>query len=422
MARWADAPLSARALRWLLLLALLAFVLRWGGKLYPGAMAGDVGFHANRFGELLLGRVFLQAPHRGVHSPYAPLFYTALAPLTLVYDDRGGLLVSAAAILDAISVPMVYLLALLFGRPTRQLAGAALPSLSRAVETQALGASALYVLAGGGLMATWWNFSTHIFAQWAFLALLVAAPLVWKCLTQRHTQLAPMVELGAALAALQLLVLWGHFSFYLNTTLLTALVLAAVWLLALRRRAYWLPAVTVTIASAGAQLVAVGLFYSFYIGQLRTQAGAVGAATTEAVTSSLPAFRAYVESIMGEGLTAHVGLFPVALAGVGTAVLLLRRMGDDAREAGRALLIGTWLVAALFAALPLFSGANLTTRWLMFSLWAVCVAAPPAALRYWRSGRAGRVLCVLIAAYVVGVGAAIWLGALAWRIRPPEPF
>jgi hypothetical protein len=58
----------------------------------------------------------------------------------------------------------------------------------------------------------------------------------------------------------------------------------------------------------------------------------------------------------------------------------------------------------------------------MFSLWAIGAWSAPAALRYWRSGRAGRLIILLISAYLIWISAAIWLQALAWRIRPPEPF
>jgi hypothetical protein len=406
-------PLSRRALRWLACLALLAMLLRWGGKLYPGAMEGDVAFHANRFGELLGGRVFLQAPHRGVPSPYAPLFYILLAPFTLLQRDRDQLLVAASALLDALSPALVYAICLLVWPGWRS--PAARPALTGAAETRALLAAGLYSLAGGGLMASWWSFGTHIFAQWAFLMLVAGALLIWGGWAGRQARPAQLI---GVLGALQLLVLLGHFSFYLNTVLLSGAALACMWLAGrfeLRRDRLWLTAGVLL-----AQLLAAALFYSVYISQLRRQAGSIESATDVSASSSMAALQAYLTSILGDGLTAHMGLFPAALALAGTAMLAMherRRSG-----AGLALVAGTWLVALLFFTLPLVSGANLTTRWLMFALWAVCVTAGPAAWRFWRRGAAGRLLCLLIGIYVVWIGAAIWLGALAWRIRPPEPF
>ena len=83
---------------------------------------------------------------------------------------------------------------------------------------------------------------------------------------------------------------------------------------------------------------------------------------------------------------------------------------------------GTFVVGALFAVLPFVSGSTLATRWLMFSLWAVAVGAALSLDLLWRRGRAGRLLALAIGSYVVWLTASMWLMALAWRVRPPEPF
>lgn len=83
---------------------------------------------------------------------------------------------------------------------------------------------------------------------------------------------------------------------------------------------------------------------------------------------------------------------------------------------------GTFAIGALFAALPFLSGSTLATRWLMFSLWAVAVGAALSLDLFWRSGRAGRLLTLAIGGYVLWLTASMWLAALAWRVRPPEPF
>ncbi|NJN65228.1 MAG: hypothetical protein HC884_00215 [Chloroflexaceae bacterium] len=63
-----------------------------------------------------------------------------------------------------------------------------------------------------------------------------------------------------------------------------------------------------------------------------------------------------------------------------------------------------------------------STRWLMFSAWAVAVGAAFAARLLWRSGRAGQVALAAMGGSVLWTTATCWLGPLAWRIRPPEPF
>jgi hypothetical protein len=83
---------------------------------------------------------------------------------------------------------------------------------------------------------------------------------------------------------------------------------------------------------------------------------------------------------------------------------------------------GTFAIAAVFAILPFLSGSTLSTRWLMFSLWAVAVGAALSLELLWRCGRAGRLLVLAIGGYGVWLTASMWLMALAWRVRPPEPF
>jgi len=86
------------------------------------------------------------------------------------------------------------------------------------------------------------------------------------------------------------------------------------------------------------------------------------------------------------------------------------------------LMLGTFAVALLIAAIPFVTGAALTTRWLMFSAWAIAVAAALAGRLIWRAGRAGRWAVLAMGGYVVWVTASMWLAALAWQVRPPEPF
>jgi len=86
------------------------------------------------------------------------------------------------------------------------------------------------------------------------------------------------------------------------------------------------------------------------------------------------------------------------------------------------LMLGTLVIALLFGALPFITGSTLSTRWLMFSAWVIAVGAAVTADLLWRSGRAGRWLLFAMGGYMLWITASQWLGALAWRIRPPEPF
>jgi hypothetical protein len=80
------------------------------------------------------------------------------------------------------------------------------------------------------------------------------------------------------------------------------------------------------------------------------------------------------------------------------------------------------VIGTIFAVLPFLSGSTLSTRWLMFALWAVAFGAALTAHTLWRMGRAGRLLVYAMGGYVAWNTLAMWLMALAWRVRPPEPF
>ena len=122
-------------------------------------MPGDIGFHINRFADTVRGTVFILSKNRGVDFPYPPALYLTLAPLFLLID-RGSALQISAALLDALSPLLVYLIA------TR----------SRMIRDWRFGVAAavLYALSGAGFMPTWWNFSTHIFTQFAHLLLITS--------------------------------------------------------------------------------------------------------------------------------------------------------------------------------------------------------------------------------------------------------
>jgi hypothetical protein len=417
-------PLSARAMRWLLLFVLLIFTLRYGSKSVPGAMAGDIGFHAHRFAELIEGQIFLSAPHRGVLSPYPPALYLILAPFSLSGLELPVVLHLCAAMLDALSPLVLYLIVMAgFGQRVRN-------------EPVALLAAGFYALAPGGMLASWWNFSTFIFAQSIHILLIATLVLIVPNRTDLRSQRAQQWFVQpAALAVLLMLetiAYLSHFSYYLNDSLLLGGATAIVLALTLARRIPVRTGLWAAATALGVQLVTFIIFYSFYLGTIGNQVSVVGAASEDTALHDIQSLAALIESLLGEGLRDHTGLFPALLALIGLAIgfatfVRQRRQGDRWADPPAKLTLGvltglTLLIATGFALLPLVSSANLTTRWLMFSLWAIGAWSAPAALRYWRSGRAGRLIILLIGAYLIWISAAIWLQALAWRIRPPEPF
>jgi hypothetical protein len=383
-------------------------------------MPGDIGFHAHRFAELIEGQIFLSAPHRGVLSPYPPALYLILAPFSLSGLELPVVLHLCAAVLDALSPLVLYLIVMAgFGQRARN-------------EPIALLAAGFYALAPGGMLASWWNFSTFIFAQSIHMLLIATLVLIVPNRTDLSSQRDPQwFTQPAALAVLLMLetiAYLSHFSYYLNDSLLLGGATAIVLVLTLMRRIPNRTGLWVAATALGVQLVTFIIFYSFYLGTIGNQVSVVGAASEDTALHDIQSLAALIESLLGEGLRDHTGLFPALLALIGMAIgfaTLLRqqRWADPPRRLALGVLSGlTLLIATGFALLPLVSSANLTTRWLMFSLWAIGAWSAPAALRYWRSGRAGRLIILLISAYLIWISAAIWLQALAWRIRPPEPF
>lgn len=422
----AAPPVPPMARRWLLLIALAVLATHYGGKIYPFSMWGDIGFHANRYFDVLNGSVLLLSRNRGVDFPYPPAFYLLLAPFSLTGLDRRVLLQLGGALLDAASPLLVYTIAVsLAPRP-----GAAAARLG-------LVAAGIYSFSAATLMTTWWNFSTHIFTQFAHLLLITAIVLVWQ---PGHARQAPasrgLPPAGrgsgwltfAALWALQLLVYLGHFGFWMNMSLLGGMGLLALLIGAWRRRVSWAWLWRLGGAFVAAQLFAALFFYSAYTGLFLEQARATASGGLTGLAGRQATDRALLwQTLWDAGFRVHFGFFPIPLALCGLALLWLRRRQPGAalgaqRLAAALLMSGTFLIALLFALLPFVSGSTLSTRWLMFSAWAIAVGAALVAQLLWRSGRIGRWLVIAIGGYIVWVSAAMWLAALAWRIRPPEPF
>ncbi|KAB8143265.1 hypothetical protein F8S13_09580 [Chloroflexia bacterium SDU3-3] len=428
LARAARIPLGQEALRWLLLLALAAFALRYGGKLYPSSMWGDIGFHANRFTEVVLGRVLLLSRNRGVDFPYPPALYQLLAPIMLVGVDMRMLLRVGAAVLDALSPLLVYAIGMVAFGGT---APGAAEGEGRTSQRWAVAAAALYSLSAATFMTTWWNFSTHIFAQFADLllmaALVVAAPRVLASVATGRATRGELLE-GAVFTSLYSLVFLGHFGFWMNVSLLGGMLIMAMLILAWRGALPWRAFWRLALPFALAELIAALLFYtgytSLFLDQIR--------ATSEGGLNGMAGGRAPIpqstlwRTLWDSGFRVHFGFFPVPLALVGFGLWL--RSKPKAAAPGDpwpvlvAMIAATFIIALLFAALPFLTGSSLSTRWLMFSAWAIAIGCISTVRATWRWGWPVRAAYMLMAAYVLWVTASQWIGALGFRIRPPEPF
>ena len=400
--------LGPSALGWLTLIVCAAFAMRYGGRLYPSAMHGDIGWHTNRMREALLGQIFLLSENRGIPFPYPPGPYLALAPFTLLGTSLPLTLQIGAALADALSAVLVY--------------GLARGALGQRV---ALLAAATYVLSAATLMTTWWSFDTHIYSQ--FFALLAVASLGlaaerWHA----HDRAARRGWVLAAGLALTLVFL-GHLGFLINTALLVGGLVLLVWA-ASWRGVGWARALRwpLSLAYSGGLVFALLFFYSSYLplflaqAQIAATSGVAGLANRELIERAV-----LWEQLWYKGLLAHFGFFPVALA-----LLNIWGLPSRALRGGRlaptgallALMAGSFAVSACFGALPFVTRVNSSTRWLMFSAWAVAVGAALGWAGLWRRGWAGRLVALATMAVVLWNTALFWIGPMLFRIRPPEPF
>jgi hypothetical protein len=239
---------------------------------------------------------------------------------------------------------------------------------------------------------------------------------------------------------LQSLVYLGHFGFWMNMTLLGGMGLAALLVATARTRRGWGSFWALLAVFVAAELFAALLYYSAYTGLFIAQAQATATGGLTGLANRGPTDRALLwRNLWDAGFRIHFGFFPVPLALCGLVLLWGKTKNREPRTKNQVralkqlvlssrfsvllvLMVGTFVIALLFGSLPFISGSTLSTRWLMFSAWAIAVGAALTMQLLWRSGRAGRWLVIAMGGYILWITASQWLGALAWRIRPPEPF
>lgn len=407
LAKRAGIALDPHALGWLVLIVVMAFGLRYGGRLYPRSMHGDIGFHTNRLHETALGQVYLLSRNRGVDFPYPSGPYLTLAPLTLFRIATPDLLQVSAALVEGLGAILVFTLVILATTPVFVLP-------TQAARRTALLAAAIYVFSAAGFMTTWWSFSTHIYTQFTTLVLITALMYTAQQPVSRGWH-------GVMIGVLLVGVFLGHFGFFINTALLIGVLLVllriVLWQQAAWCRRLWWP---LLLAGAGALMGVLVFFYSAYLPLFISQAQAVATGGMTGLAQRAPVERSYLwHTLWYSGMITHFGFFPLLLSVPGMLTLL--RRGPSAHIL-LALLACTLLVSIPFAILPFITLSTQSTRWLMFSAWAVAVGAALAMRVLWCCGRAGRVVVLAMAGFMLWNTATLWLGAMIWRIRPPEPF
>jgi len=427
---WALPPLLKRLgtpaplaiLRWLALLVALSFALKYGGRLYPDSMPGDLQLHVNRYGGTITGQVYIQARHRGLPFPFPTGPYLLLAPFTLLGLDIRFLLQFTAGLFEATTVVLLYLLG------------------ARALHSPRLGllAGAIYAITSAGFMTSWFAFETQVAAQWFSIALLALLALAWPRYDDRRVWWLVVLLL--------LQVFLGHIGLFINVALLGLLAVPLLWRRARdagERRA----AARLLLAGVVALVFAMLFFYSAFTGLIVEQLGGVAAGGLNGATGRNPIPRETTLWVTWQGgLITHFGFFPVLLLIPGAFWLwgsynIPTRTEDRgsriedrprhlyggghrgaALRALAPLLWATLLVSFVQAVLPLITLSSITTRWLMFSAWAIAVAGALGLARLLRRGRVARVVTIAMALYVGWLTLALFVAAMALRLPPIEPF
>jgi hypothetical protein len=386
-------------LRWLALLTVLSFSLKYGGRFYPDAMIGDLQLHVNRYTGTITGQVYIAAQHRGLPFPFPTGPYLLLAPLTLLGLDIRMLLALTGGLFEAATVPLLYLVG------------------ARALSSPRLGllAAATYAITAAGFMTTWFAFETQVAAQWFSIALFALLVLAWPRYDDKRVWWLALMLL--------LQVFLGHIGLFINVALLGLLAAPLLWWgaqNAQERRA----AMRLLLLGAVGVAFTLLFFYSAFTGLIIEQIGGVATDGLNGVTGRNPIPRETTLWVTWEGgLITHYGFFPVLLMIPGAILLWARRRGGGDRVTALQVLVWmTLLVSFSQAVLPLITLSSITTRWLTFASWAVAVAGALGAAQLWRRGRVARVAGVAMALYVGWLTLALYVAAMALRVAPIEPF
>jgi hypothetical protein len=389
-------PNSTQLLPWLVLALSLSFFLKYTGQLYIDSMPGDRQLHINRYTITMFGDLYIRAQHRGLPFPFPNAPYILLAPFTLTGIQLGVLFELSAAIFECAGVLLIYMTV------------ARLSNSPQLGFFAALTATAVAV----GHMNTWYSFQTQVASQFYSTLLLTLLVLRWP----RYDSWA----VWGGVTTLFIMVFLGHIGSLINTAMLGLLIIPVLWWRArddIERRG------TLQLFAAGlaaAAFVAI-FYYTAFWDLVMTQVSGVADGGLLGVTGREPVSRAVIVSVLwNEGLTVHFGMFPVILALAGAAIV-----SRSPRYQGSILPPLLWLtfvVALTQGLLPLITLSSITTRWLTFAGWAICVASAFALNAIWQRGRAGRIAVVLMYAFVAWQAAVVWANAMFLRLPPPEPF
>lgn len=369
-------------------LVALALALRLGGMLHPHAIFSDAGLNTHNLAALVQGELLftegLPAEAGGGRVPYPPGQYVALAPFQLLLpagEPALGLLVKAGnALADSLVVVLLWFMVRRAGFG----------------ERAALLAGGLYLLPPPLLKSLSVGEFANVFGQ--ALALLAVG---YAALNARRLA-EPRVLAG--MAALLAAALLGHLG--VTISLFCAIGYLGLALLVRRETRPSLGGLLLAGALAGA-LVGL-LYYTPFADVLSARASGPAPADTAA--------RSLTERLAGElNLARILRLEPLLLALGAIGIGLAGARGPAwrhpwPRPAFGTLLSAWWGGSLLSLGLLLFASQGV--RWQAFLYPALCLGAGPALARLWPAGRAGRLVALALAAFLIAGGLEFWVAQI----------
>jgi hypothetical protein len=403
---------------WIALRALLlaTVVLKVGGLLYPHTVIVDAYFHIKYITYMSEGRSWEQFFGKNLSLavmpkeewgaarafiPYSPFFYVIAAPLAKLPINIAITVPVFSGILDALKVPMVFLLGLALGGP-------------RTAARRAVIAAAVYTFTPATFLLQQWGNWPTLTSLWLVTLWATTVCLFWHRLTRLPTWLATTAIL--TLAMLSYTVTAAYIGVFISVLVALGLILAP----GERRR--WL---TTGLSLAVAALASVLIFYGQYIGVVLNETlPTFGQAVEQqgSLTTLRPTLGVFLTDTLGRAMQSYnlAIVYALGLAGAFLLLTTLRRRGDSgpanilsvranltpsptAIAPWQSAWLGAWLLTfPLFTLLDYWVDQALKEFW--FALPAIAVVAGA-----WLLAVAGRRLA--FARYLVWI-----LGAtLAWQ-------
>jgi hypothetical protein len=382
--------------RWLMLMVVLSFALKYGGQLHPVSMPGDLQLHVNRFTGTINGQVYIPAQHRGLPFPFPNGWYIGIAPLYLTGASIHWLFELTAGVFEALTPPLFYMMAFHLSRSQRL----------------GLLAALFFTIAPVPLMNTWWAFHTQV-ATGFFSNLLLAL------LILRWPNYRGWLTWGS-LVLLFCLVFLGHIGSFINTAIVGFFVVPWLYFRA-RSPAERAGALQLLWAGVASGAFVWCFYYTGFWELIVEQVGGILTSGMVEVTGRKPIPPAQtLEALWYGGLILHYGFLPVVLAIVALLGFMVsgRLRGSNVPP----LIWLTFAVGLWQALLPLITLSSITTRWLTFAGWGITLGTAFALMALLRRGRSGRLVAYATLGYVAWLSIVVWVNAMALNQPPIEPF